>query len=291
MNITKKNHFNSQVYLKSFEYENRSNEVFCTSRTEQNSKIVWSKIKRPMNVDEICYLEDFFTGFLSKEPDRHTTELLFKRAFEDNWPKIMERINNFPFNLYTKGFLKKTDIFDQMQTETLINFIIHQYRRTPTMRRIVLNKKPPTKEFMLKVKKQSPRISKKQILALYLQETHRKLLELDQPTVRNLLNKIDWQLLINETEIPFITSDAPVVWRDEIAIDDEPAIFFPLSPKFALSVVVNLNRQTNSISLHYADKDLVSKFNVFMKNRAFNENQKYSRLISNKKEVLLNLIK
>lgn len=261
--MTKKNHFNSKVYLKAFEHVSGSKKCYSTNRISIKGKNHWSQIEVPISVSGLCYLTDFYTNVDADGLDRNTLELFFKQSFEDFWPTVVQKLVHLVNPIRAKEAYDRSSVFSEKEINTIITFIIVQYKRTPRTRDFFISSeiKIGEKE-MKKLKRENPQASEDVIMQILLHETHLSFLEHPQDGTRDILRSLNWGLLINSTNTPWVTSDAPVLWLDEIKIDKSNAIFVPITPRIAMMIPINLAYDQGKIVLKYMDEKFVKDINT-----------------------------
>lgn len=90
-------------------------------------------------------------------------------------------------------------------------------------------------------------------------------------------------VLINDTALPFITSDQPIINKESASGNDSPkefVLYYPLSPTVAITV----NDRNRCKTKHIDKKSIVDDYN-----RKIIEHS-YEYLVSNKESVLQGII-
>lgn len=286
MSETKNNHVVSQVYLRSFACEEQNGSVYMSSLGDDG----WCPPSRPVGIKRACSFPDFYSIILDGDVDRNTLESQYKQLFEDNWPKVIDRLKSFPFFVYRCNNLARELVFDQLQEETLIKYLHHQYKKSPRMKaKVVLMNEKLDESHWIKLdeaiaignrnRQWTERVFNHMTFTSFLKQS----IECDTGIIETLFKKKNWIIWQNSTPTPFITTDVPVLWFDELSRGSVKTLFAVLSPNFAIEIQVNSEMRRRLYCLN-ANEQQVDKFNSMMKNYAF------SKLVSNERSVIERLI-
>jgi len=283
---TKNNHVVSQTYLRSFACKEQAGTVYMSSLSDGG----WCKPVRPIGVKKACSFLDFYSIILDGSLDRNSLEGQYKALFEDNWPKVVERLNAFPFYVYRGNNLSRSLIFDAVQEKTLIKFLHHQYKKSPRMKAKVIQMNEKLDEsvwekldFSVSEKDRNRERTERVFNHMAFTSFLKQSIEEDSGVVELVMKKKNWILWINSTETPFVTTDVPVLWFDELSRGKVQTLYAVLTPRFAIEIQGNSDMKERVFCLD-VDEVQVVKLNTIMKNYAF------SKLVSNDKSVLEKLI-
>jgi len=286
MSGTKNNHVVSQVYLRSFACKEKNGAVYMSSLGDKG----WCLPSRPVGIKRVCSFQDFYSIILDGDVDRDTLESQYKQLFEDNWPKVIDRLKSFPFFVYRGNNLARELLFSKQQEVTLIKFLHHQYKKSPRMKaKVVQMNEKLGEEQWAKLddaisadnndRERTERVFNHMTFTSFLKQS----IEDDTGIIETMFWHKNWIVWQNFTSIPFITTDVPVLWFDELSRGIVKTLFAVISPNYAIEIQSNSEIKRRVFCLH-ADEEQVGKFNRMMKNYAF------SKLVSNNKGVIEALI-
>jgi hypothetical protein len=266
-------HLVSKTYLKWFQ-NNPSGKVFCTYYKMANGKPKWMQ-PIPKDRQQICYEK----GRYFRE-----TEETFSSLFEDNWDLIIEHLMQFSFSKFEKSHYKKNEIFNGEQVSLILNFIFTHYKRTKEIKNS--NRSNPLVLQSLEVyKKEIGRELREDEIDEYHKMVDNRFVTAPQQSMK-FLREGQWTLMVNKNKTPFVTSCSPVLWLDEMK---NTGIFTPLSPQFA--IFISLGSQKRGIVIEHLQNNDMKKINKFVKENLMRKDSFNQVLISNKKEVLEDIIK
>lgn len=100
----------------------------------------------------------------------------------------------------------------------------------------------------------------------------------DSP-LKVIIKEHNWRILINNSEIPYITSDDPIIGvDDELRGNNIPTLYVPISPKIAIIISYGINMETNNIISFEITNDskTPNKMNQLLAERCCRENQSYN---------------
>ena len=269
------NHLVSRVYLKNFE-DKTLNKLHLSEYKLINGSYKWSYIKSK-NKAQICYLIDCYDC---------EAEDLFQIRFEKEWDNIIKHLSSINLLQYSKKHIEKKEIFTDSQIEILLHFLIIHYKRsTRVMER---NKtQPAVIENLKKYQKALKRDLTQNEIKDFHKDVNNNLVKEPQEKSMEHLKKLLWLIYVNNSSTPFITSNIPVIWHNEM---NKIGIFAPISPIFSILIPVIQLKEKNGLIVENITSENVRKFNNLMKLAVIKENPKSSLLISNKKDTLEDLI-
>lgn len=283
-------HFLPQAYLKNFQLDEAEGFVYAAKRTQFG----WSKFVTPVHVGRVCSIKNLFIDFSFAEKDeREQLERFFGQTVENNFYKIIERIKEVPFLIMNKRVFERGELFDIEELENLIKFLSLQIIRSPKwLHAIKENEKnmdPKIKKTVRRLKKglnqnERDRMEKRLFHAAFLSLVKTSLA--GERVHEQVIREFDWCLEINLTNIPFITSDDPVINFDE----GYGYLFCPLSKKYGIYIPIN-NYRRKRIVVRYCDEDTVNALNYFQVKRVYANNYHFSTVIGDKKELIKEYIK
>lgn len=162
---------------------------------------------------------------------------------------------------------------DDDQNERFISFICTQYYRTKRMKDVTLNTLKQAEECFL-----NDRFPKGSIKA---ENLYQPMLWLISSKCADGILKARLKLLINMTDLPFITSDQPVInakadYTDLSKGTTELVFYYPISPQIAIL----LNDSSPEIKEEITDEINIREYNNLIYKASYN------MIFSNNKEVL-----
>lgn len=203
-------HYVPQFYLRYFSFKN-SDSVFCYDKINKKSFTT--------NIRDICHEINFY----SPKQDEESLEKAFSEC-ESYW--------NFLF----KKAIDSEDL-SVLNTEEfggLLTFLVLQKQRTVKRRKIVSSAR---KFWINKINEEFT--DWKIVPPIDLERTDHlsSMIEL-YPEEMEIVFKNNWELIINNTQIPFLTSDDPLIQQlvknDKRFVDPYIKNYFPITPKLLM---------------------------------------------------------
>ncbi len=223
---TRRQHYVPQSYLKGF--ENSSGNICCFDKVEKKSF--------QTNTRNIGQENWFYDDEGEQETEEKLSEL------EGQFKPILEQILG----------KENIDCLSQRQKETLADFLANQAVRTRERREHMKQTLKGLKEELEGENLQGAMeafyktLENEEIREDRSRDLQKEMLQNHIDEIKELLLQHDWILLENNSDIPFWTSDNPVVMfnplnqpnRGNLGFASKGIqIYFPLSPKFCLTVV------------------------------------------------------
>lgn len=287
MSETKRPHFNPAVYLKKFQIFNNHGFVYSCTRTDGR----WSSFTRPMSIENICEYPDLYTIVSPGLQDRDSMEISLNRLAESNYESVSEKLINFPFLVYLDCQIDKLTILSLLDQQKLVKFINLQHKRSPKwrnrIREDILNNTKLKKKFKV-LHKGSLNFDFEKIASRIAHDAYTKHFlprYFDVNVWDEALESLDWILWINDTDLPFITSDDPVVDFSEINRQGVGTMFFPISPRYGLEIYLG-SQKNRHISFNFAEKRFVNFMNLEFVAKVLSSNKGFNRIVSNNKIVI-----
>lgn len=282
MSDTKNNHVVSQTYLRSFSCKEQAGAVYMSSLSDH----VWCKPTRPIGIKKTCSFQDFYSIILDGSFDRNSLETQYKTLFEDNWSKVIQKLSSFPFYVHREYNLPRSLLFNSLQEQTLIKFLHHQYKKSPRMKAKVIQMNEKLNESIWEeldwaVSKNDRNREKTKHVYNHMTFTNflKQSIVEDSGVIEMFIKKKNWILWINNTKTPFITTDMPVLWFDELRRGNIQILYAVMTPKFAIEIQKNSDMEERVYCLDI-DEVQVKELNRIMKYYAF------SKIVSNDKLIL-----
>ncbi|MBU1259766.1 MAG: DUF4238 domain-containing protein [Planctomycetes bacterium] len=244
--MASKDHYVSQTYLRLFVGPNGGLVPYY-----KNARVIVGKSKSPKS---ICFEIEGNTNKYFEYP-----RILEKRlpAFENPWKDNVDRLEQRVFNAKTKSKLEHR-ILDAKTKFELAGYIAFLRLCTPTAKRIAQQGLSDMHKFvqervMLSTTDNATYLSDKDKCILRevilkrergpdIEREHAHaqcMVSLDGVTYRYYCSS--WMILINETNIPFITSDNPaILYRQDIQ-QQIAQTYIPLKPSMALLITPDLD--------------------------------------------------
>ena len=232
MNIKKRHHYVPIAYLNSF-------------RDDEGKVFVYRKDdpKKPFHQkpDKTGFHKYYYSQLLPEGGMNHDALENFFSEIETTWPPIVER-------------LQRREKVDNDMMDEICQFMCLQYARVPANRDFAERIHAETIKSMMRqldAMGKLPPLPKgsKDILDHYEVsiDPHQSILAIPNMlgAVGEILDEIGLDVIHNETEIPFLTSDNPVIWFDPRIPEEamqpyglQPGgpimLFFPISPNLMI---------------------------------------------------------
>lgn len=282
MSDIKNNHIVPRVYLNAFSCKEQTNCVYARTRTPWG----WSKGTALMGTRSICVHRDAYSIIRQFSTDRRRLEQFFC-SFEQDWVKVLSELRNIPFFTYRSPFQSRQDLLTPYAQGIIIKFIHFQYLRSLK----ILNKMRGQWSRLPKKKRRLVRKSlniaySQYAKAIFAQMSFTQLLDQsftsDSGIIEKALGAKQWTFWINTSSTPFLTSDSPVLWLDEVHRDGIGSIVLPLTPIIAIEIRGNAPFRPHILleSLHDEQSVVTSNINRLVIENAFRQ------IISNCKDSL-----
>lgn len=258
-------HFVSKTYLKHFGDSSKGGMLHAYRKKKGDYFLC-----RPENV---CHEWD---GDLNAAFLPHRPELLgdFRKMFEPRWNTALTSI--------TSGRIADQERF--IISACMANLMMC----TPTMRRIgavaLAAELRSYMSFSKRMQEKHGGIPDLPITAIEMMERGIINVDIDPDWIKALGTRRflegtlvtyhhNWTILVNETSHPFVTSDNPIAWREAISLGAPAVRFFPITPKFCLSIMY-VDTRAGEIDPEHVERDLtapskgVIKYQKVSKDRA-----------------------
>lgn len=269
-------HLVSKTYIKWFQ-NNTLQKPFCSFYKLVKGKLQWTK-PTPKDKEQICYEKGRFF---------RKTEEEFNKKFENYWDILIKHLNQFKFSGLHKNHYKKNRILNSQQVSSVLNFIFIHHKRTKYSK-TSLKTHPASVENLKKYKDKIGRELKDEEIDEFYKIVDNTFVTTPQQSFK-ILKKRPWLLIINETKTPFVTSCAPVLWPNNI--NNMQEIYAPLSPQFAILISLKKHKEKTGIVIEFINETNIKKFNKIMKETLITDQIDKPILISNKKDILIELTK
>lgn len=232
-----KDHYVAQTYLRSFSVSGRDGFVNAVRKNDL-------KLLNRIPVDSICYKPNWSTNsYFSKQP-RAIEDFL--KPFESNWPNCIKALADEDFNAETKYFMSGYIAYLKTYTPTAARLgkefpaeIVRQ--RYDILAKAEMGK--PDSQYAAIIKK----IQNGGGIIVNVKDDFVKAMGASnlEDLIRGYLF-FPWLILMNDTSIPFITSDNPVC--SHWSRFSVPDFYFPVTPKIAVLI-----RPTRDLNVEIPD--------------------------------------
>ena len=222
MNIKKRHHYVPITYLNSF-------------RDDEGKVFVYRKDdpKKPFHQkpDKTGFHKYYYSQPLPEGRMDHDKLENFFSQIESGWPSIVER-------------LQRCEKVDESIIDDISQFICLQYARVPGNRDFVENIYADGVKVMMQQLKGFEDMTDRVEVVI---DPHQSILAMPNMlgAVGEILDEIGLDVIHNETDIPFLTSDNPVIWFDpsiseknmrpyEIRLGELIKLVFPIAPNIMI---------------------------------------------------------
>jgi hypothetical protein len=245
--MSRDDHFVSKTYLKSFSDE----KGMLIPYYKNKNKI----IGKPKSPSSICYEKDGDSNSFFKD-SRILDEYL--KLFENYWAEHIDDLEKNRESPMTKFHI--AGYLSYLKTCTLaakrIGYEMIESSIQPTinheLRKIELEGKIPDE---IKELLRTRRLD--QILNIEIEPDYPHSIAITNlVSTTNLLYQSDWDILFNNSDVPFITSDNPTALYYRSPNDYIAATYFPLTPKIAVLIKPNPNiKRSQNINIDQVNHD------------------------------------
>jgi len=229
-----KDHYVAQTYLKSFSVEHKEGFVNAIRKNDL-------KQLNAIPVKSICYKIDWGTNSYFPNNPRVIEDYL--KPFESKWTTCIKALSDEKFDIEIKylmsGYMAYLKTYTPTATRLGEKGLSEVVRQTYEVleRKELLN---PDSKYASIIKK----IQKGGGVRVDVKTDYAKALGVQ--SLYSILQwhlRFPWRILMNDTSIPFITSDNPVCWQywNEHYYPD---LYFPITPKIAL--LIHPTREVNT---------------------------------------------
>ena len=221
-----KDHYVAQTYLKSFSVEHRESFVNAIKKSDL-------KQLNAIPTKSICYKIDWSTNSYFPNNPRVIEDYL--KIFEPRWMTCIKSLSDEKFNMEIKYLMSGYIAYLKTYTPTAARLAEKSLSEVVRQTYEILEKKEllnPDSKYASVIKK----IQKGGGVRINVKTDYAK--ALGAQSLYALLQgylRFPWKVLMNDTKIPFISSDNPVCWQ---YWNDHsyPDLYFPITPKMALLI-------------------------------------------------------
>ncbi len=269
--IVERPHTCPVVYLQNFSH-------LSSKYVKKSSKFTKQTFRKPKRNEYLIYAHDKIKNkpiFKTSLKNIGVRKLFYSNEIEEYLSDIESQVSI--------EFRNIREIIDIVFIKTLpiFKFIMSQLVRTPKFQQkikkdLIYLKEMPDKEFNESIMNVYIVQKPAEVTKNYIKKIHEQMIK--NNTLEKIFNWSQLTLATNRTNIPFITSDSPVVYNNAEFLNSylfqqdriEPTLifnknttfYFPIDPQFAI-LIHNFNNQRKEPLIHYEDIFEDNKIMIF----------------------------